>query len=207
LGDKVTVSLYQTAMFAFNLVISAAQYGFSYPVSRKAVANPFLNTYRTKDDRWLQIACPEYDRLFPVIMKAIDREDLTADARYSTTKSISGKTTEIIEIIEKQIEAKTADEWMAIFEKCDVPCEKALLWGEIAKDEQAWANEYLHEMHYENGNVRTLVDTPVKFGSIGKVEHTRGPLIGEHNVEILKTLGYSDAQIQQLVAEKVIVGA
>ncbi len=203
-GDRVTVSIYQAAIYAFNLTITASQYGFSYPVSRKAVANPFLNTYPTKDERWLQLAGPEYNRFFPIIMKAIGREDLAVNEKYSTVNAITGHTAEMIAIVEQQIMQKTADEWLDIFEKCDVPCEKALLWDEIANDEQAWANGYLHEMHYPNGNVRTLVDTPVSFNSIVKPEHIRGPLLGENNVEILKSIGYSDEQIKQMIAEKAI---
>lgn len=206
LGDKITVSIYQTAIFMFNLVVTGSQYGFSYPVSRKAVANPFLNTYRTKDDRWLQICCPEYDRMFSVIMQAVGREDLVGSEKYATVKSIAGHTTEVIEILEAQFAQKTADEWLVIFEQCDVPCEKALLWDEIAKDEQAWANDYLYKMHYPNGNDRTLVELPVKFASIGKPEHQPGAAIGEHNAEILKELGYSSEKINQLLADKVIVG-
>lgn len=204
-GDKVTVSLYHTALFVLNTAIAASQYGFSYPVSRKEVGNPFLNTYKTRDERWLQLAAPEYDRMFPVVMQAIDREDLTGNEKYSRFKNIIGKTTEIIEIIEAQIIQKTADEWMAIFEKSDIPCEKALLWDEILKDEQAWANDYLHEIHYATGNVRTLITLPVKFDSIGKAEYTRGPLIGENTVEILKDLNYSAEEIQHLSDTKVIV--
>lgn len=205
LGDKVTVSIYQSAMFMFNLVITGSQYGFAYPVSRKAVTNPFLNTYKSKDDRWLQLACPEYDRMFPVMMQAIGRADLIGNEKYSTAASIAGHTTETIEVIEAQIAQKTADDWMDIFDKCDVPCEKALLWDEIAKDEQAWANDYLYKMHYPNGQARTLVEPPVKFDSIGKPAHKPGPAIGENNGEILRELGYSAEQIEKLAADKVIV--
>lgn len=204
-GDKVTVSLYQTAIFMMNTAIAASQYGFAYPVSRKEVGNPFLNTYKTQDDRWLQIAAPEYDRLFPVVMQAIGREDLLGNEKYCQFKNIVGNTTEIIEIIEAEIIKQTADEWMQVFEKCDIPCEKALLWDEILKDEQAWANDYLHEIHYATGNVRTLVNLPVKFESVGKVEHKRGPLLGENTGEILNNLGYSEKEIIQLTEDKAIV--
>ena len=204
-GDKVTVSLYQTAIFALNTPITAAQYGFSYPVSRTEVVNPFLNTYKTKDDRWLQLAGPEYDRLFPEFMKALGREDLIADERYCTFKSIAGKTTGIIKIIGAQILQKTADDWLKIFEEHDIPCEKALLWSEILKDEQAWANDYLQEIHYATGNTRTLVNLPVKFESLGKTEYTRGPLLGENTTDILNKLEYSEDAIKSLSTEKVTV--
>jgi len=205
IGDKVTVSLYHTAIFALNTAITAAQYGFSYPITRKETGNPFLNTYKTNDGRWMQLAAPEYDRLFPVVMKAIGREDLTGNEEYSKLKNISGQSGKVVEIIEAQIAQKSADEWAELFAQCDVPCEKALLWDEILKDEQAWENDYLFELHYPTGNVRTHVTLPVKFDSIGKQEYSKGPLVGENSIEILKSMGYSEEEIHQLAEEKVIV--
>ncbi|WP_291300459.1 CaiB/BaiF CoA-transferase family protein [Desulfosporosinus sp. BICA1-9] len=204
-GDKVTVSLYHSALFAMSTAVTSLQYGFTFPISRKEVGNPFLNTYRTKDDRWLQLAAPEYERLFQGMMQAVGREDLISIEKYCKFNSISENTTEIIEIIEAQIAKKTADEWMAIFEKFDIPCEKALLWDEILNDEQAWENGFLHEMHYKTGNAGTLVDLPVKFASLGKVEHQRGPLIGENTVQILKNLGYSEDEISKMTEAREIV--
>jgi len=205
IGDKVTVSLYHAAIFALNNAITASQYGFSYPVTRTEVVSPFLNTYRTRDDRWLQIAAPEYDRLFPVIMQAIGREDLIGNEQYCKLKNLAQYNTEVVKIIEDKIAERDADEWVEIFDNFDVPCEKASRWDEIISDRQAWENEYLHEINYATGNVRTLVDLPVKLDSLGKANHKRGPLIGENSIEILKSFGYSLEEIDQLLAEKVVL--
>ncbi|MBP1764780.1 MAG: putative hydroxyacyl-CoA:R-2-hydroxyglutaryl-CoA transferase [Firmicutes bacterium] len=205
MGDKVTVSLYHTAIFALNTAITAAQYGFSYPITRKETGNPFLNTYKTKDGRWLQLAAPEYDRLYAGVMKAIDREDLIGNEEYCKLKNISGRSGKVVAIIEAQIVQKTADEWVDIFTRHDIPCEKAFLWEEILEDEQAWENDYLCKVNYATGNVRTHVTLPVKFDSIGTQSYSRGPLIGENSAEILKSLGYSDEEITQMAEEKIIV--
>ena len=70
-------------------------------------------------------------------------------------------------------------------------------WSEILEDEQAWANNCLYKMQYDNGNTRTLVRPPVKFQEMGVPEYKGGPLIGEQGPEILKDLGYTDEQIQE----------
>ena len=53
-------------------------------------------------------------------------------------------------------------------------------------------------MTYSNGNTRRLVRLPVKFQEMGVPEYKAGPLIGEQGPEILKELGYDDAQIQEM---------
>ncbi|MFT8929741.1 MAG: CaiB/BaiF CoA-transferase family protein [Sporolactobacillus sp.] len=205
LGDKVTVSLYHAAIYDFNLVITSSQYGFNYPISRKDAGNPFLNTYPTKDGRWLQLACPEYDRMFPKVMQAIDRTDLIDNDSYNNVKAITGHTREMIEIVEQQMMQRTVNEWLEIFAKFDIPCEKAYLWEEILDDPEARENDFIHEMHYKTGNVRKLVDTPVKFSSMPSVTHARGPKFGEHTKEVMETLGYSEDQIKEMVDHNVII--
>ena len=43
-----------------------------------------------------------------------------------------------------------------------------------------------------------MVSLPVKFQEMGVPEYNAGPLIGEQGPEILKELGYDDAQIQEM---------
>lgn len=203
-GEKVTASLYQAAIFALNLPITASQIGFRYPISKKAVVNPMLNTYQTKDNRWIQVATPEYDRYFPTAMKALGREDLINDERYNKIANFSGDSSEVVAMFANEFLKKDVDEWVEIFERHDIPCEKAFLWEEILEDEQAWENGYLHKMEYATGNVRTLVETPVKFDSIGEVKHTRGPILGENNEDILKDLGYSEVEIAEMNVNNII---
>lgn len=204
-GDKITVSLYHAAIYDFNLVVTSSQYGFNYPISRKDAGNPFLNTYPTKDGRWLQIACPEYDRKFSTVMKAIDRPDLIDNEAYNNINAIKGQTRKVIDIVEEQIRKRDVDDWLTIFSKYNIPCEKAYLWEEILEDPIAWENGFLHEMHYKTGNVRKLVDTPVKFASVPEVKHERAPKFGEHTKQVMEDLGYSEAQIQELATNNVII--
>lgn len=46
--------------------------------------------------------------------------------------------------------------------------------------------------------------SPVQFKENVPLDSTPAPLLGEHNEEVLKELGYSDADIQALRAVKAI---
>lgn len=203
-GDKVTVSLYHRAIYDFNLTVTSSQYGFKYPISRKDAANPFLNSYPTRDNRWIQLCCPEYDWKFPTVMKALGRSDLIDNKDLNNIKAITGHTHVMIQIIEEEMKKRNVDEWVEIFRKYDLPCDKAYLWEEILDDPQALANGFLHEMHYENGHVRKLVDTPVRFSNMDSLEHRRGPKFGENTKEVLEDLGYSADEINRFSENHVI---
>ena len=54
------------------------------------------------------------------------------------------------------------------------------------------------------GNEGVLYNTPVLFESQGFKDFVRAPKKGEHTIETLKELGYSDEQIEELRNANVI---
>ncbi len=204
-GEQVAVSLFHSAMYTLGIMIQAAQYpdyGMQYPISRRDTGNPFLVAQKTKDGRFLQTCMPPYDFFYNRYMTVIGREDLVDDERYSTMERLGNKSGEMHDIIAAQIIQKDADEWDEIFREADIPFSLAQTWEEILVDEQAWANDYLYSMQYDNGNTRTLVRPPVMYTEVGLPAYERGPLLGEHSREIIKDLGYSDEEVEKMEENK-----
>ena len=200
LGDKVTVSLHHTALFMMNIAIVSSQYGNEYPKSRKEVANPFNNTYKSKDDRWFLFCAPEYNRDFPKLMKMIGREDLIGNEDYCTVEGVNkrGKNREIIEIIETELAKKNLDELMKLFKENDIANEKGYTMEEIVNDEQAWANDCIRKIQYPSGNEVILPTNPVRFRSLGNPNMIPSKPLGYHTEEVLKEYGYSEEFIEQM---------
>lgn len=200
LGDKVTVSLHHTALFMMNIAIVSSQYGNEYPKSRKEVANPFNNTYKSKDDRWFLFCAPEYNRDFPKLMKMIGREDLIGNEDYCTVEGVNkrGKNREIIEIIETELAKKNLDELMKLFKENDIANEKGYTMEEIVNDEQAWANDCIRKIQYPSGNEVILPTNPVRFRSLGNPDMIPSKPLGYHTEEVLKEYGYSEEFIEQM---------
>ena len=69
----------------------------------------------------------------------------------------------------------------------------------MLEDEQAWANEYIQKYECTNGAERILPTCPVRLGSQGAIKLGKPMLYGEHNEAVLKSLGYSDEQIKQMI--------
>jgi cinnamoyl-CoA:phenyllactate CoA-transferase len=135
-------------------------------------------------------------------MKAIGREDLIGDERYCKIENLGEKSVEMCDIIADQLILKDKDEWNKILREADIPFAVAQTWEDLLEDEQAWANDYLHKMEYDNGNTRTLVRLPVTFEEVGLSKYERGPLLGENSIEVLKDLGYSDEEIKTMEENK-----
>jgi len=205
-GDKVSINLLHTSIYVQAIAIQAAQYkdlGTKYPTSRKVAENPFNNTYKTKDGRFIQLSMPPFDIFYPQFMPVIGRPDLVGNPKY-TMKSITENKlhAEFIAIIEEAFAKKTAPEWVEILVKADVPHSVAQTWDEVLEDKQAWAIGAFENMKYLTGE-RAMVRPPVKLESAEQIKYARGPFLGEHSEEILKELGYTDEQRKEMHAKNV----
>ena len=195
-GEKVETSLFESAIFNMGMMIQASNYegiAQNYPIDVRKSANPFNAAWRTKDDRFIQTCMPDF-------ITAVGREDLADSQEYFPilTCQEKGLTSELYDIVMDAFSKKTVAEWTLILEAADIPFALAKNWMEIRNDKQAEANNCFYDMTYSNGNTRRLVRLPVKFQEMGVPEYKTGPLIGEQGAEVLKELGYEDAQIKEM---------
>lgn len=200
-GERVCINLLHTAIWDQAIMLQAAQYtdlGQKYPISRRTADNPFNCAYRTKDGRFMQISMPPFDVFYPKFMPLIGRADLVGNPRYTMDNITKNKLhAEFIDILTEAFEQKTVAEWDAILTENDIPHSVLKSWEEALADEQAWANDVYYEMDYPTGNRRTLVRQPIFIGS-ELPEYKMAPLLGEHSEEVLRELGYSDADLERL---------
>lgn len=206
-GDKITVSLHHAAVYALSTGVISAQYGNQYPKSRKEVPNPFNNVYRTSDQKWVVICCPEYDRDYEKIMTLLGRPDMVGNPRYMRCADVNAGhlNHEVIDVLDDAIGKVTRKELMSMFKSNDLACEAAYEPLDMYEDEQVWANHIIAKIPYPSGE-RYLPTNPVNFGSVGEPEYQIGGSQGAHTVEILNHLGYSQGEIGEILASGAATG-
>lgn len=206
-GEKVTTSLFESAIFNMGMMVQAAQYkdyGTGYPVDARNLGNPFLTSWGTKDNRLIQTCAPDYNTYYERMMVSIGRSDLVGDEKYFPVQNLqkNGLGPELYDIMAEAFATKTVKEWNEILKAADIPFAVAQSLEELLEDEQAWANNCFYKMKYDNGNERILATLPVKFAEMGAAEYNRGPFIGEHTVSVLKELGYSENEVADMMETK-----
>lgn len=206
-GDKITVSLHHAAVYALSTGVISAQYGNQYPKSRKEVPNPFNNVYRTSDQKWVVICCPEYDRDYEKIMTLLGRTDMVGNSRYMRCADVNAGNLnhEVIDVLDDAIGKITRKDLMSMFKANDLACEAAYEPLDMYEDEQVWANHIIAKIPYPSGE-RYLPTNPVNFGSVGEPEYRIGGSQGAHTVEILNHLGYSQGEIGEILASGAATG-
>lgn len=203
-GDKVTVSLFHTAIYGMGMMVTTSQYGNEMPISRREPNSPLMTTYKCKDDKWLQLALIQYNKWLPKFCEVINRMDILEDERFNDISVMPYHVNEMVEIVEEAMLTKDLDEWSVLLEEADLPFEKVQSCEDLLTDEQAWANDFLFKATYENGNEGVLVNGPVKFKTMGIKKYVNAPRVGEHTEEVLKELGYDDNEIKAMVESSAI---
>jgi len=205
-GEKISISLYGTAIWFSAILITAAQerYGNKFPKARME-GNPMAIPYRCKDGEWIIIAILEYERHWSALCKAVEREELIFDRRFKTRADMLAHRGELIPILEEAFASKESDEWIDLLEEAEIVVERIRHFREVPKDEQAWANNFVYETRFANGEKAILPNTPLKLAECRLSPCKRGPLLGEHTKEVLEELGYSLEQIEQMKKNKIVV--
>lgn len=204
-GDFVSISLYAAGVYAVGLFVIAAQYGtYEWPMSRKK-SMPGGVTYRCSDGKFIQAAWHATEAAQDRACKALGCEELIGDPRFSNSVSRMQNAATLIEIWDKCFLKHTADEWCKIFEEYDLAHSKLRTIDEILTDPQAIENFDIYKIkNRADGSDTWIPNMPIHIGEDYKPRHRSVPLQGEHTVEIMRSLGYDEAYIQDCIARKVV---
>ena len=209
-GEKVTTNLLHTAVWVQSFQIQGAQYGsefggVSYPFDRRDNQLPYQPAVQTKDDRFLQVMGPNFDIYYPLILKAIDREDVLSDPVLGNQKEMirTGRVGEAYDVIQAGFKEKTAKEWEPILTELDIPFALCQTYDEVVNDEQAWANGVFCKVDYPRGE-KAMVRPPIDFADTPFPPYEKAPLLGADTVAVLSDLGYTDEEIKSMVDDKTV---
>jgi formyl-CoA transferase len=138
-------------------------------------------------------------QMWHALLKAIGREDLIGDARYETAETRAKHVNEVNAVIEAWTSKRNKYEVTKILAAAGVPCGAVQDTGEVLNDPHLHAREMIVEVPHPVRGSYLTAGNPVKLSaSPTKIESA--PLLGQHNHEVLTSLGYVKADIAALKA-------
>ena len=207
IGEKIVVSLYGTSIWANSLMIIGTQYGVQYPQSRYNPGNPLINSYKCKDGKWITLTILAYERYWDTFCDIFGLDDIKNEPAYRKLQTVVADK-EILEHcvrrIEEQFILQDREYWAEKLVEADIPFERTLQWKDIPTDQQAIDNNYVKEFKMKSGNTFMLPMTPVQFEGNEGLDSKPAPLLGEHTEEVISELGYSEAEIEQMIKDGII---
>jgi crotonobetainyl-CoA:carnitine CoA-transferase CaiB-like acyl-CoA transferase len=161
-------------------------------------ATPLYRYYKTKDGKFISIACAAEPWFYANLCKSLDCE------HFLSREMDPEMADELGHHLEQKFLTKTRDEWFEFFHGKDIPIGKVYALDELATDRQLLHREMFIELdHPLEGKVKQpgisvkLSETPGRIRRIG-------PALGEHTREILTEMGYGEEDIGRLQKEGAI---
>jgi len=197
-GSYVTTSLLATGIWSSGIAIQGALCDATFfPLhDRQKPPNATMNVYRSSDDNWfLIVLTPDH---WPAFAKAICRADLLSDPRFADPAKQMANSAALTSVLDEVFAAQPMAYWHDVFDRSHITFGVVRSPAEVIKDPQLAANDIVVSLNGADGNLTSTISSPIQVHGVTKVPAKRAPDLGEHNEEILKQLGFSAKQIDDL---------
>lgn len=200
-GQHVDISMTDCAFSLHAMSGAGFLAGGVEPEMESQVLNggSFYDYYRTRDGRWLSVGSlePQFMQQF---CAQLGRPELAARGLSPKAEDQRALKREI----EIEIEKRDFAEWQQRFAAVDACVEPVLGLAEAAQHPQLQARGLVTEVPRDGGAAQRQIACPIRFsGGLDAPRHI-GVAVGAHNAEVLREIGYSDEQIAELKAGKVM---
>jgi len=206
-GTAIEVPQCETLDSIFAPEHIAAQHG-APPALRQANKHAWMaphNAYRTAGtDQWITIAVAS-DAEFAALTKELG---LAEDARFSTAESRKENEVALDAVISEALKDADSFELERRLQAVGVKACRVVKAYDLPGDAGLQHIGFFRDMTRSLTGTHPQKQWPFRFSGIDASHKRPAPVQGEHNAEVLKTLGgVSDADFERLEADGVIGGA
>jgi len=155
-------------------------------------------------DGWICISANTNDQVF-AFFDAIGRPELKTDPRFSTIPARFAHVSEYFQLRMDELKKKTTAEWLELFDRADVPAMPYHTLDSLLDDPHLKDTGFFElKDHPTEGRTRVM-RSPNRWSSGVRREWNPAPKLGQQSVEILREAGYSDTDIDAMIAAGVTV--
>jgi crotonobetainyl-CoA:carnitine CoA-transferase CaiB-like acyl-CoA transferase len=203
-GQRIDLSLFESSL---AVLINQAQNAFATGRSpgRRGNAHPNIVPYETFATADGQIAVAVgSERQWARFCSCLGVSDLAADRRFATNGDRVANRDELRPILAARLAGEPTTAWLERLGAAEIPCGPIQGVLEALESEQARAREMTVEVEHPLLGALRQVGVPFKLAVTPATIRSAPPLLGEHSTEILTELGYDEAAIDRLRADRVI---
>lgn len=201
LGQKVQSALYENNIFliAQHMLQYAVTGVPAEPMPNRISAWGVYDVFTVKNGEQIFLSAVS-DKQWEVFCRILNLQDLKADPKYLTNNDRVRERPQLIPILRERLKGYSAAELTELFESNGLPYAPINRPEDLVNDPHLKATGGLTPMTLPNGQVTDTVLFP--FTLHGKQPGLRmnPPKLGEHSMELLQSLGYSEDQARQLLS-------
>lgn len=204
LGAHVHTSLMANGAWSHCMMIQGALIGFDLSDQRSSDdlgRAPLATMYQTSDDRTILLSILNPEKEWPKFAAALGHEEWVDDPRFVDRAARYEHRQELYELLLASFASDTADSWRGRLDAAGVTYSVAQTMSEVVNDEQMYVNDVLTEVEPGDHFYAYTVNSPFWISGAAKRAPRLAPGIGEHTTEVLAELGFSDAEVEAMLAD------
>ncbi len=206
-GSYVSTSLLANGIWSNGMALQGVIAGMDIGARKQATGlrNPFSSVYETRDGAYVLFSIVNAAREWPLVARALDREEWLDDERFSSLAEIIAHRFELIDMTQSRIRELTLDELLPKLVEFEITHSHVKPMAEVVNDEQAVANEMVVNAEPSSDDYPRTVMSPIGIGDEEKVTPRRAPDVGADSIEVLsKYLNRSEGQIESLLSHGIV---
>lgn len=201
-GQLVEMPMFEAmAGFAMNEHLMGASFTQDGGTGYHRTLSPNRKPFATKDG-WIALL-PYTQTQWSRVLTLLGREDLVAEPWFASNAERSKRSDALYAIIAASLGGRTSAEWLAAFEKADVPCGVVHTPDSLLDDPHLKAVGF-YEPHFSTDVpiMRTLRQPVIFRGLAAEPDHAPPPL-GSDTRALLHELGYAEADVDALIGNRI----
>ena len=200
-GQAVHVPMMETILsFAlvehlWHGVLGEPEKGVGYP----RMLTPHRRPYQTKDGYIAVIAVSTAQ--WKAVFEAMGVGELIDDPRFDTIAGRSDNVDALYGTLTEGMLRRTTAEWIAMLRPKDIPCGPANTLLDLFDDAYLKETGFFQEAEHPVEGKVVMTAIPARFSETPPNVRRLWPTLGEHNREVLRETGFTEAEIDEIMSK------
>ncbi len=206
-GQYIDTSLFEAAL-AYTIWESNEYWATGTAPQRLGTAHRLSAPYQVfaTANGWIAIGAAN-QRNWEKLVQALNRSDLLQNPSFATNADRMAHLGELVETLTATLKTRKTEAWLQVLDEVGVPCGPVLTLDEVYQHPQTQARTMdIEVQHPVAGNVHAI-GFPVKYSGTPGHMYRPAPVLGQHTLSILESLGYSPEQRSQLETDGIVLDA
>ncbi len=206
LGTTVTTSLLANGIWSNAMLIQAVLSGHK-PIDtfHWDTLSAMRNIYTLKDKSLFFILLTNEEKHWQVFLQNLNLEHLNENSKFNTKDKRQKNKIDLKDILQKEFLKYSYDDLRRKLIDTGIVFTKIIKTEHTISDPQTNLNNMFMDITGESIKNLKIISPPLNIENAPRKKSTKAPKLGEHNVEILKELGYTNEEIKVLQNKRIIL--
>ena len=206
LGTTVTTSLLANGIWSNAMLIQAVLSGHK-PIDtfHWDTLSAMRNIYTLKDKSLFFILLTNEEKHWQAFLQNLNLEHLNENSKFNTKDKRQKNKIDLKDILQKEFLKYSYDDLRRKLIDTGIVFTKIIKTEHTISDPQTNLNNMFMDITGENIKNLKIISPPLNIENAPRKKSTKAPKLGEHNVEILKELGYTNEEIKVLQNKRIIL--